>query len=177
MVALIALAVFVYLANGAVTTPAKKKLARMKEEKVAAQARIDGIGAKMRELGNSVTGVSSNRADTTKKVIPQKDELMPALLDKLASLGRDNDIEVSSISPEPFTAVSVPGVGNGTHGQYEKIGVAMRMRCRYKNLGEYLRGLESLDIPVSVTNLSISSNEKELPTLDASLLITTYARD
>jgi hypothetical protein len=177
IVLLIALAFFVYLANSAVTTPVKKRLARMKEERTAAQVRIDEINSKMRQLGNSVVQAAGDQADTTKKTIPGTDELLPALLGKLASLGEENDVQVSSISPEPFKAVSVPGVANGTGGQYEKIGVAMQMRCRYKNLGEYLNGLERLDIPVSVMNFSISANEKELPVLNASLLITTYARN
>lgn len=96
-----------------------------------------------------------------------------AVLDELTKRGRELNIEFISIKPQEGNMTS-PEVPSGAL-KYNILPIEINMRAGYRNLGEYLGIVESLDsVFATVGGFEIVKDQKVPQKLDIKLVVYTY---
>ncbi|MHB8079177.1 MAG: hypothetical protein ACYDIE_07980 [Candidatus Krumholzibacteriia bacterium] len=87
---------------------------------------------------------------------------IPALLDRLAALGRDCALTVTAMSPEASAPQPLPaasgGPGPAAAGEprrFRVLTVAVEAEADFAGLGRYLEALTGLDVPLAVLALKV----------------------
>ncbi len=103
------------------------------------------------------------------------DELLPDLLEAIAREGEHRGVEIVSMTPravERFTLAPREGLEGGAEAA--RLVVHVVARARYRSLGEYLEGLESIPILVAVRHLDLRRVTGRGPVIRATFDIETY---
>ncbi len=104
-----------------------------------------------------------------------EDELLPDLLQAIAREGERHGVEIVSMTPraiERFTLPPREGLEGGAEAA--RLVVHVVARARYRALGEYLEGLESIPILVAVRRLDLRRVTGRGPVIRATFDIETY---
>jgi len=94
---------------------------------------------------------------------------IPVLLNALAQVANKANINYVSINTKPLEAGDQQG-----KLMYNRLPIEIKLRCRYRNLGEYLANLREMPRLVKVESLKIFRNKDILPNVEVTLNVYTY---
>lgn len=94
---------------------------------------------------------------------------IPSLLNALAQVANKANINYVSINTKPLETGDQQG-----NLMYNRLPIVITLRCRYRNLGEYLANLREMPRLVKVESLKISRDEDILPNVDITINVYTY---
>ena len=155
--------------------PKKERLETIKSDYYAMQAEIDNIEA--------IAGGADNIEDAIKKfneTIAMLNQKIPTSEEKtvkdLSFSAKQNDIEVTSLSPQPLKISPVQGNIPGL--ECKELKIDMNLTCTFKNLGKYLFILQN-EFPalIRIDRLEIKKakpEDKNDPSLEVRLILKVY---
>lgn len=94
---------------------------------------------------------------------------IPSLLQSLATVANRAHIIYVAINTKPLEKGEPQG-----NVMYERLPIEINLRCRYRNLGEYLENLKKLPRLVKIESIRVSRNKDILPEVEALLEVYTY---
>ncbi len=94
---------------------------------------------------------------------------IPVLLNALAQVANKANINYVSINTKPLEAGDQQG-----NLMYNRLPIEITLRCRYRNLGEYLANLREMPRLVKVESIKIFRNKDILPNVDVTINVYTY---
>ncbi len=126
---------------------------------------------------DEMTTLFDTAADLEDFQIESDEEILPALLECIASKGEQHGVEILSMKPSRTVRAEL---GSVIPGDFEvestKLTVSVTVKARYRALGDYLNSLESISVMVAVRNLSIRrEKQSRSDVLIADFDIETYS--
>lgn len=94
---------------------------------------------------------------------------IPLLLNALANVANKANINYVSINTKPMETGEQQGGLS-----YNRLPIEITLRCRYRNLGEYLANLRDMPRLVKVDSLKLRRNKDILPNIDVTIDVYTY---
>jgi Tfp pilus assembly protein PilO len=150
--------------------PTRLKIAQKKEEIQKINDEIQRAYEFLRDL-NRIREEADKMEELWqifKTKLPDSKQI-PILLNALAEVANKADINYVSISTKPMEA----GEQQGSLA-YKRLPIEITLRCRYRNLGEYLANLRDMPRLVKVESLKIFRNKDILPNVDVTINVYTY---
>jgi Tfp pilus assembly protein PilO len=126
---------------------------------------------------DEMTTLFETASDLEDFEIESDEEILPALLECIASTGEQHGVEILSMKPSRTVHAELGAVLPGDFKvESTRLTVSVTVRARYRALGDYLKSLESISVMVAVRNLSIR-RDKQSPSavLIADFDIETYS--
>jgi Tfp pilus assembly protein PilO len=105
--------------------------------------------------------------------LPEGEDLMPVLLERLARLQEAHRLELVALRPEPVQPVPLAG-SEAERVRVTKLSVRVVLRGTYRDLGEYFSDLETLPILVAIRGLSLQRDDPRDRRIRAEFRIETY---
>jgi Tfp pilus assembly protein PilO len=110
---------------------------------------------------DEMTSLFDSASDLDDFTIQTDAEILPALLECIASKGELHGVEILSMNPSRTVRTELGSVIPGDFGvESTKLTVSVTVRARYRALGDYLNSLESIPVMVAVRNLSIQRDKQ-----------------
>ena len=150
--------------------PARTQIAEQKAEIQRINDEIQRAYEFLRDLNKirEEAGKMEEQWQYFKNKLPDSKQV-PALLQALASAASRANITYVSINTKP----KEPGDQQGGMA-YDRLPIEISLRCRYRNLGEYLANLRTLPRLIKIESLKITRNKDILPNVDVTLQVYTY---
>jgi Tfp pilus assembly protein PilO len=100
--------------------------------------------------------------------------MVTSLLDALATIGAEHGIRTELIQPVGAPVDEVVTDASGAAVAYRKAEIRFRMEARYRDVGEYLAEVESLDQLVVVRSVALRHEASTAPRLVADVTLWVY---
>jgi Tfp pilus assembly protein PilO len=155
-----------------VVFPKHRAIQKIKKRTAVLSAEIERSSNDIEELAK----LADENIPATDFTIGPEEEILPKLLELIADLGNRHHLEIVSMKPQSLQAVESPiGDNSGLEVEVERLLIAMTVRARFRDLGDYFEALESIPILVSVRALKLEKERAESPTLLANFVIETFS--
>ncbi len=150
--------------------PARDKIAQQKAEIQQINDEIQRAYEFLRDLNKirEEAGKMEQQWQYFRNKLPDSKQI-PSLLQALATVANQANITYVSINTKPLETGEQQGGLS-----YNRLPIEITMRCRYRNLGEYLANLKKLPRLIKVESLKITRNTEKLPYIDVTLQVYTY---
>jgi len=157
------------LAGALLLAPRVRNTARLAREATDATARAQQL---QQELAPYLPLLADPARPGPERVFgaASAEAAIPALLDRLAALGRDCALTVTAMSPEasapqplPATGGGPVGAGEGEPRRFRVLTVAVEAEADFAGLGRYLEALDRLDVPLAVLSLKVAPADRGGP--------------
>ncbi len=150
--------------------PTRVRIAQKKEDIIKINEEIQRAYEFLRDL-NKIRQ-EADKMEELWKIFKTKlpdSKQIPLLLNALANVANKANINYVSINTKPVE------IGDAQGGlAYNRLPIEITLRCRYRNLGEYLANLRDMPRLVKVDSLKIMRNKENLPNIDVIISVYTY---
>ncbi|MFH1783772.1 MAG: type 4a pilus biogenesis protein PilO [bacterium] len=102
--------------------------------------------------------------------IPSKKQFSQ-ILEELAEAATGDNVYYVAISPEVTLQYSAIMIRNLN---YEKMPIKVTLQCRYRDLGDYLVKLGSLNRLIKVEDIEVKADDTAFPLVQVELIVSTY---
>jgi Tfp pilus assembly protein PilO len=156
-------------------TPQKKTMTRWKED-------IKSADLKLKESQTLDKGLEASEVEVSqmeKKLEAlgprgSKDGEFEALLKHLAKESERLHLKIVSIAPQVENRISPKEKGESPPSPYGKVPILLVLHSDFYSLGDFLKGIEDLPLPLGISGLQIEKVEEINPVLKATIGLTLY---
>ncbi len=156
-------------------TPQKKKLTRWKEEIQIADIQLKEslILAKGLEVSEAEVSQMEKRLEALGPSTSKGGEFK-AFLKHLAKESERLHLKIISIAPQVENRTSPKEKGESPAPPYAKVPVLLVLHSDFYSLGDFLKSIEDLPLPLDVKGLQVEKAEEIIPLLKATIGLTLY---
>ncbi|MFH0777835.1 MAG: hypothetical protein V2A71_04305 [Candidatus Eisenbacteria bacterium] len=157
----------------ATVVPAIRRTSRAGEELLSVRTQIESIRSQAGEMDEMR---SSGVELTAPARAISASELVPALLEEIASFGKKHAVEIYTVLPDGEPEVMTAASQNGEQVTYTCQKIWIRGTASYTAMGEFLRELEQGPLTIVVERIEIRKTLEGGARLDAGLLVSAFAK-
>jgi Tfp pilus assembly protein PilO len=157
LIILVVTSVFVLLAASYLLyIPKARHIHRLQRELREVYRQIEQIERMVARVPNPQEAIAElrQRQEKMKEKVSEREHI-PRIVQQLVQNTKELDIEVISIRPLEQEAIRTYKTSQDLPEGVNKVYMEIRIRCSYRSLGSYIRGLNNLPLLLTIESLSI----------------------
>ena len=174
IVSIVSVVAVAFLVNRFVLEPQGKKTKQLRKELASLNEQAASIGPKLVDFNrlNSELVQKKRQVAELEQALPQKAETAE-VIHKVSTQARSNGLQIQQIRPQKVTVLRTRG---GKGGEFRQLFINLGIRGGYKQLGDFLAGLEKQPFYVKVAELHMSRREEGEQRLEIQLKLEIVVR-
>lgn len=174
IVSIVSVVAVAFLVNRFVLEPQSKGMKKLRKELASLNEQAASIGPKLVDFNrlNSELVQKKRQVAELEQALPQKAETAE-VIHKVSTQARSNGLQIQQIRPQKVTVLRTRG---GKGGEFRQLFINLGIRGGYKQLGDFLAGLEKQPFYVKVAELHMSRREEGEQRLEIQLKLEIVVR-
>ena len=170
-----AIAISIWAYDQLYYSPRKREITRWKEEIKTADTKLNEslILTKGLEITETEVSRMEKRLEALGPKTPKGGEF-ESFLKHLAKESERLHLRVISISPQDEDRITPKEKGETPPSLYEKVPVLLVLHSGFYSLGDFLKGIEELPLPVYISGIQVEKVEEIFPLLKATIGLTIF---